>query len=128
MEFPMISQAYLSNQTTRANGRSTPNSYTSKNCNTSANETIIFNHDTLSSAGAAGPISSSRIRSHRRGVEAHIGSDNDIISDSDFASINHRAVLADDRVLANLNVVAVVASEGGLYHYVLANTACMRDG
>lgn len=121
-------QAYLSNQATSTHGRTPSNPYTSKDRDTSPDEAVIFDDDTLPSACAASPIPPSGIRRHRSRVEAHIGPDNDVVPDGDFAGVYDGAVLANDRVLADLDVVPVVAGKRSLYHYVFADAACVCDG
>ena len=77
-----------------------------------ADEDVVFNYDRAAGEHALTALARGRVDAGGVAVEADIWTDNGAVTDDDIAGILHVAACADDHVVAQVDVVAVVAVEG----------------
>lgn len=58
-----------------------------------------------------------------RGIELHVGCNQNPAADADFLVVHKSAVHADDNVVTDKNIVAVIAVKGSVNRYIFSNAA-----
>ena len=120
-------KTYPCNNRPSPHSRPPPYPHPRKNNNIGGNPNIILDNHRLAILRPAVARPPSRIRTTRPSIDAHIRADNNIIPDANLTDIVDETVPANRHIVANLDVVPVVAGKRRLDDGIVANPACMRN-
>ena len=114
---------YLVQQTARAHGAAAPHAHARQDGDVAADPRVVLDHDVAPERPSFPLATLARVDGVRGAHQLHAGAEDDVVADADGARVGDAAVRTDDHVLADGDVVAVVAVEGGLDHAARAHGA-----
>ena len=118
---------YSRNNRTRSDCATLTNGPTWQDSNSATDPAVWIDGDLPSQIGAFGAEPSFGINRERRSVDIDIGSNVAPITNLDLAGIENRAVLSNGDILADADIVTVIAVEGGFNNDVVAHSTDRSD-
>lgn len=115
------------NNRTRSDCATLANGPPRQDSNSATDPAVWIDGDLSSQIGASGAESSFRINRERRSVDINIGSNVAPITNLDLASIENRTVLSNGDILADADIVTVIAVEGGFNNDIVADSTDWGD-
>lgn len=89
---------------------------------------IFINIDISTYLGAPAALSLVGILEGGRPKKCNVGSDKTLLTNDDFHRIKNSAVSADQHLVANRDIIPIVACEWRLDYYFVSDTASFGDG
>ena len=114
-------------QASSSNSTALADAYTSQNGDIASDPAILFNHDVAAQGLTTTTLTTSRIDGVGSTHELDVGAEDAPISNRDGAGIRDTAVGANQNIVADIDVVAIVAVEWCLDSAILANAANGHD-
>lgn len=96
------------------NGRVLPNGNLGQDDRSTTNIAIIPNRYAAADGMPPGPIPPPRIDGHAHSKDTHVWTDNAARTDGNGTRIHDGAIRPNDRVITNVDIVAIIAVEGSL--------------
>lgn len=108
-----------------------PNGYSGQKNTSAANPCVLFDFNRTGIGSEKGGVILLPVRYKAffwqnrvgRGIELHVGCNQNPAADADFLVIHKSAVHTDNNVVADKNIVAMVAVKGGVNGYIFSDAA-----